>query len=69
MTEGFKKISSLKKGEFFTKKQIDYPTDSQVWIRGEYDREQKKYECQLFGDANRFCYLGGKKEVFVDFVF
>ena len=35
-------IKNLKKGEFFTKKSIEYPTDRQVWIRGEYDHSEKK---------------------------
>lgn len=63
------KVKDLKQGDFFTKKAIADPKDSQVWIRGAYDRSQKKYECQSFDDANRFCYLAGTKEVFTDFVF
>ena len=39
------KIKDLKKGAFFTKKPVDNPKESQVWIRGEYDRSEKKYEC------------------------
>jgi len=62
-------LKSLKKGEFFTKKQIENPTDSQVWVRGDYDRAEKKYECVRFDDANKFCYMTGSKEVFTDFVF
>ena len=63
------KIKELKKGDFFTKKSISDPSGSQVWIRGEYDRTERKYECVNFDDANRFCYLKGDKEVFTDFVF
>ena len=63
------KLKDLKKGEFFTKKAIDSPTGSQVWIRGDYIREDKKYECTCFDDINRTCYIPGSKEVFVDFVF
>ena len=62
-------IRELKKGEFFTKKPIDAPRESQVWIRGEYDRAEKKYECTRFDDLCVFCYLKGDKEVFVDFTF
>lgn len=63
------KIKELQKGEYFTKKPIGNPKESQVWIRGEYDRSQKKYECTRFDDACSFCYLPGSKDVFVDFVF
>ena len=36
------KVKDLKQGDFFTKKAIADPKDSQVWIRGAYDRSQKK---------------------------
>jgi len=63
------KIKELKKGDFFTKKELDAPKDSQVWIRGDYDRSSKRYECQRFDDACSFCYLPGTKEVFTGFTF
>lgn len=63
------KIKELKKGDFFTKKAIESPRETQVWIRGEYDRSAKKYECTRFDDASACCYLKGEKEVFTDFVF
>lgn len=63
------KVKQLKEGEFFTKKQIADPSDDQVWIRGNYIRTEKKYECINFDDANRYCYLPADKEVFTDFIF
>lgn len=63
------KVKDLKKGAFFTKKVIEEPRESQVWIRGNYDRSCGKYECQRFDDASSFCYLPGDREVFTDFVF
>ena len=63
------KLKNLKNGELFTKKPIENPHESQVWIRGDYDRTVKAYECQNWADANRFCTIKGEKEVFVDFVF
>ena len=62
-------VKELKKGEFFTKKPIADPTDSQVWIRGAYDREQKKFECVCFADCNKYCYIKGSKEVYTEFTF
>ena len=62
-------IKELKKGQYFTKKQIDEPTEKQVWIRGEYDKTQKKYECVRFDDICQCCYLKGSAEVFTDFTF
>lgn len=63
------KVKDLRKGDFFTKKAIAEPKDSQVWIRGEYDRSEKRYECQRFDDACAFCYLPGDREVYTDFTF
>lgn len=63
------KVKDLKKGDFFTKKQIEEPADNQVWIRGDYIRAEKKYECANFDDANRYCYLPADKEVFTGFTF
>lgn len=62
-------IKDLKRGDFFTKKQIEYPTDRQVWVRGEYDRSLKAYECYRFDDVNAFCYISGKTLVYTDFIF
>ena len=36
-------IKNLKKGEYFTFKQIDEPKDRQVWVRDEYDISSKKF--------------------------
>ena len=63
------KIKELEKGAYFTKKAIEVPRESQVWVRGEYDRSSKKYECSRFDDVNTTCFLPGGREVFVDFVF
>ena len=63
------KIRELKKGEFFTVKQIDNPTDNQVYVRGEYDRSERKYECYKFSDINDYRYFKGDKEIYTDFTF
>ena len=62
-------VKALKNGEFFTKRDIEFPGDMQVWIRGPYVRSEKKYECTCFGDVNKWCYLKGTKEVFTGFTF
>lgn len=63
------KIKDLKKGDFFIKINVPEPRDSQVWIRGEYNRSIKKYECQRFDDVNVEQLLSGDREVFTDFTF
>ena len=62
-------IKDLKKGDFFTLKQLEYPTEKQVYIRGEYDRTEKKYECIRFDDISNTRYLSGSKEIYTDFIF
>ncbi|MBR0340959.1 MAG: hypothetical protein IJH64_01645 [Oscillospiraceae bacterium] len=62
-------VKQLKRGEWFTLKPIENPTESQVYIRGDYIRETKRYECQLFDDISAFRYFKGDKEVFTEFTF
>jgi hypothetical protein len=62
-------IKELKRGDFFTKKAIEYPTESQVWVRGEYDRSSRKYECHRWDDVNRICLMKADAQVFTDLLF
>jgi hypothetical protein len=62
-------VKQLKKGEYFTRRPIENPTEKQVFIRGEYDRAAKKYECTRFDDICSAVYLSGDKEIFTDFTF
>lgn len=63
------KIKDLKKGEYFTLKQIDEPKDSQVYVRGEYDKSERKYECYKWDDVNSTRFYKGDKEVYTNFIF
>lgn len=47
-----KKIRDLAKGEYFILNPIEEPNASQVWVRGEYIREAKKYSTYKWGDEN-----------------
>lgn len=62
-------VKKIRKGEFFTKKDLENPKDPQVWIRGDYDHSEKKYECINFDDINRRIYMKGDKEVYTGFTF
>ena len=62
-------VKELKKNDWFTKKPIDEPRESQVWIRGEYDRSTKKYVCTRFDDICTTCLIRGDKEIYTDFTF
>lgn len=64
-----KKIKDLKQGDFFTLKPIEFPNENQVYIRGEYDRSEKKYLCDKFSDISMGRFFKGDKEVYTDFIF
>lgn len=63
------KLKELKEGEYFTLKPIAEPKESQVYIRGEYDRIEKKYDCGKFSDISYSRFLKGNTEVYTDFTF
>lgn len=63
------KLKDLKKGEYFTLKPIEEPKENQVYIRGEYDRTEKKFECGKFSDISYTRYIDGNREVYTDFTF
>lgn len=62
-------IKEIKKGDYFTLKPIEEPKESQVYVRGEYDRSEKKYSCYKFSDTNAERFFAGTKEVYTDFIF
>lgn len=62
-------LKELKKGDFFTLKKISNPNENQVYIKGDYDRSTKTYDCTAFDDFCRVKYFSGNKEVFTDFIF
>ena len=63
------KLKELKQGDWFTLKPIEAPKESQVYIRGEYDRTEKKYDCGKFSDISYSRLLKGDTEVYTDFTF
>ena len=62
-------IKELARGDYFTKRDIRYPSDNQVWIRGEYDRSARRYSCTRFSDISDSQLIPGDKVVFCDFFF
>ena len=62
-------LRKLRPGAWFTKKQYDYPKDSQVWIKGEYDKKEKGYWCTKFSDIGDFQLIKSTCPVYTDFTF
>lgn len=63
------KLKNLKLGQFFTLKPIEYPNETHIYIRKEYDRTTKKYCCVKFNDTNNYKMIDGNKDVYIDFIF
>ena len=64
-------IKELKNGEFFTvipynEKEVK---ETNIWIKGPYDRTEKKYLCYKFSNVNYFRYFKGCMTVYTDFIF
>lgn len=65
-----KKLKDLKNGEFFTLKDYgDNPDEKKVYVRGNFERSEKKYSVTKFSDAFAERFLSGEKVVFVGFTF
>lgn len=65
------KLKELKKGDLFALKPHGerHITDSQVYIKGEFDRSVKKYDCGRCDDISYSRYFDGNKTVYTDFVY
>lgn len=64
-----KKLKNLKIGEYFTLNPVSNPKESQVYIRGEYDRYEQKYDCCKFSDICYSRLFKGDKKVYTNFIF
>lgn len=62
-------LKNLKSGDMFTLKNVEYPTDNQVYVKGAYDRSERKYLCYKYGDVCCERLLRGDRVVFTDFIF
>ena len=55
-----KLLKDVKKGEFFTKKPIEEPKETQVFSRGDQDKSERKYEVSRFSD---FCLVSMEAKI------
>ena len=62
-------LKELKKGDYFTLKPYEEPKESQVYVKGDYERSEKKYSCCKFSDVNYERFLKGSTTVYTDFTF
>ena len=62
-------LKELKEGSYFTLKDIREPKESQVLIKGEYDRSTKTYCCGFFDDISRYKDIKPNTKVYTDFTF
>ena len=59
-------IKELKEGDFF---RLSSSGTAPVWVRGEYNRSTKKYECYKFDDVNHWSEFTSTRKVTTDFEF
>lgn len=57
-------LKNVKKGDFFK-----FSPNGNVFVRGYYERSEKKYEYYVFDDVNHEGFAKGTREVYVDFEF
>lgn len=63
-------IKDVKKGVYFTlKEEITRPTESQVWIKSHYNREDKTYTIYNFADINKEKFIKANRKVQTDIIF
>ena len=63
------KLKDLKRGTWFTLKPVDNPRESQVFIKSDYDRSERKYWATTWSDIGDGKYVSGDREVYIDFEF
>ena len=63
-------LREIKKGDFFTLKPVENPSDSQVYIKGDYDRATKRFDCvkcsDVWGNGRA---LKGSQVVYINFTY
>lgn len=62
-------IKDLKKGTLFTLRPVDHPRESQVYVRGEYDRSARRYWAGKWDDISAGRLLKPDTPVYTDFIF
>lgn len=63
------KLKDLKKGDWFTLKNISEPKENQVWIKEEYNHSSKKILCIRWSDISDSKEISGNQEVYTEFIF
>lgn len=59
-------LKEVKKGDFFRLTDSDTAT---VYIKGAYDRSERKFEVTKFDDMNDFKFMNGTRTVYIGFTF
>lgn len=59
-------VKAVKKGDFF---KLSNKPNAKVYIRGDYDKSDKTFECQNAEDMNEYRYFKGSKTVYVGFTY
>lgn len=55
-------IKQVKKGDYFRLRDDE---NAPIWVRSEYNRSTKKYECYKYEDVNHFLECKGERKVYL----
>lgn len=55
-------IKQVKKGDYFRFKDDE---NAPIWVRSDYNRSTKKYECYKYEDVNHFLECKGERKVYL----
>ena len=69
VAEKIRHMKDLKIGEFFTLKKTKEPKESQVYVRDEYDRSERKYWAKKWSDISAGKFISGDTRVYTEFTF
>ena len=64
-----KQLREIKKGDYFTLKEITELKESQVYIKGDYDKASKTFSVCKFSDVNSERFIKADKQVYTEFTF
>ena len=57
-------LKNVKKGDLF---RLENTENAPIWVKGDYVRSEKEYECWKYEDCMLFVSFRGKKIVFTEF--
>jgi hypothetical protein len=58
-------LSNVKKGNYFTLKNVDKPKSKDLYVKGDYESSLKAYSCYKYDDVKKEIFIKEIKIVYV----